>query len=183
MKLMMILLVSATFLAIVSVDCSKNQSTNSEEKILDPVDLLPKAGEISGWAPQGDPEQWVGEALYQPIDGEAEIYIRYGFQEAAFQDYQGSGSWSNTGLSVQIFQQESADQAKALYEDPGSGTGTQWTGSDAAGTQARTEQFPTSCTVEFYEKEYFVHIDIASGEDQALDVAKLFASHVSDRIP
>ena len=163
------------------VSCSKDKGTNPEDK--DPVDLLPKAGDISGWTPQGAPEEWVGDDLYQPINGAAEIYIRYGFEEAAFQDYQGSGSWSSTTVSVQVFKQESADQAQALYEDPGSGTGTPWTGSDAAGTQARTEQFSLSCTVEFYESKFFVHIDIASGEDQALEVAKLFARSVSDKVP
>jgi len=163
------------------VSCSKDKGINSEDK--DPMDLLPKAGDISGWTPQGAPEEWVGDDLYQPIDGAAEIYIRYGFEEAAFQDYQGSGSWSSTNVSVQVFQQESAAQAQALYEDPGSGTGTPWTGSDAAGIHARSEQFSLSCTVEFYESKFFVHIDIASGEDQALEVAKLFARSVSDKIP
>jgi hypothetical protein len=165
----------------IPASCSKDKAINSED--VDPVDLLPKAGDISGWTPQGDPDVWVGDDLYQPINGAAEIYIRYGFEEAAFQEYLGTGSWSSTNLSVQVFQQESVAQAQDLYEDPGSGTGTPWTGSDAAGTQARTEQFSLSCTVEFYESKFFVHIDIASGEDQALDVAKLFARSVSNKIP
>jgi len=183
MRYKMVFLLAALFLAMIVLNCSKDKSSNPQDQILDPVDLLPKAGEISGWTPQGEAQEWIGEALYQPINGEAEIYIRYGFQEAAFQDYQGSGSWANTTLSVRVFQQESAAQAKALYEDPGSGTGMPWTGSDAAGTQARTEQFPRSCSVDFYEREFFVTVDIGSGEDQALDVAKLFARNVSQKIP
>jgi hypothetical protein len=183
MKYKAVFLFVAIFLTMISLSCSKDKGSNPEDNVLDPVDLLPKAGEISGWTPQGEAEEWIGEALYQPINGEAEIYIRYGFQEAAFQDYQGSGSWSNTMLSVRVFQQESAAQAQALYEDPGSGTGTPWTGSDAAGTQARTEQLPLSSTVDFYESKFFVTVDIASGQDQALDVAKLFARNVSGKIP
>jgi hypothetical protein len=177
-----VLIVLIVFLGAAAVGCSKKKSSNPEQTVLDPIDLLPKAGEISGWSPQGDAEEWVGDALYQPINGEAEIYMRYGFQEAAFQDYQGSGSWANTVLSVRVFEQESAAQAKALYEDPGSGTGAPWTGGDAAGDQARTEQFALSCTVEFYEQQYFVHINIASGDDQALDMVKLFARNVSEKI-
>jgi hypothetical protein len=183
MKFRLIFPLSLVLLALIMAGCSKKKSADPGEKVLNPVDVLPRADEISGWTPQGDPEEWVGQALYQPINGEAEIYIRYGFEEAAFQDYQGSGSWSNTMLSVRVFQQESANQAQALYEDPGSGTGTPWTGSDAAGTQARTEQFSLSCSVEFHEDKFFVTIDIASGEDQALDVAKLFARNISGKIP
>ena len=164
------------------VGCSEDKGSNSQKKILDPVDLLPEAGEISGWTPQGEPQEWVGEALYQPINGAAEIYLLYGFQEAAFQDYQGSGSWSAVNLSVRIFRQESAAQAKALYQDPGSGTGTPWTGSDAVGAEARTEQYPLSCSLEFYQDEFFVHIDIVSGDDQALDVIKLFARNIWGKI-
>ena len=163
--------------------CSKDKGTDPEETILDPVDLLPTSEEISGWTPQGDAEEWVGEALYQPINGEAEIYLRHGFQEAAFLDYQGSGSWASTVLSVRIFDQGSADGAADLYDDPASGTGTPWTGSDAAGTRARTEQYALSCSVEFYEAEYFVHVDIRSGDDQALEVIKLFARNISGKIP
>ncbi len=164
------------------IGCSDDRGSNSQKKVLDPLDLLPEAGEISGWTPQGDPQEWIGEALYQPINGAAEIYLRYGFQEAAFQDYQGSGSWSVINLSVQVFRQESAAQAKALYQDPGSGTGTPWTDSEAAGAEARTEQYPLSCSLDFYQNEFFVHIDIASGDDQALDVIKLFARNIVDKI-
>jgi len=183
MKIKRFLPIAVLLLMVLNIGCSKKKGTDSEQQVLDPVDLLPRAGEISGWTPQGEAEEWIGDALYQPINGEAEIYMRYGFQEAAFQDYQGSGSWASTGLSVRVFEQESSAQAKALYEDPISGTGAQWTGSDAAGSEARTEQFSLSCSVEFYESKYFVHIDIASGEDQALDVVKLFARNVSQKIP
>ncbi len=178
-------IVLPTLLLIVLLlgSCSKDKGSNPDQTILDPVDLLPASGEISGWTPQGDPEEWVGEALYQPIDGEAEIHLRHGFQEAAFQDYQGSGSWATAVLTVRIFDQDTEDQARDLYEDPGSGTGTPWTGSQAAGTQARTEQYALSCSVEFHEAEYFIHIDIGSGEDQALDVVKLFARNISQKIP
>ena len=178
-KVLAWLLVLSLFLA----GCSKDKGTDPEETILDPVDLLPTSGEISGWTPQGEAEEWVGEALYQPINGEAETYLRHGFQEAAFLDYQGSGSWANTVLSVRIFDQGSAEQAANLYDDPASGTGTPWTGSEVAGTEARTEQYALSCIVEFHEAEYFVHVDISSGDDQALDVVKLFARNISQKIP
>jgi len=170
-------------ISLLLAGCTKDKGTDSEEIILDPVDLLPSAEEISGWTPQGVAEEWVGEALYQPINGEAEIYLRHGFQEAAFQDYQGSGSWANAVLSVRIFDQGNAEQAADLYDDPGSGTGTPWTGSEAAGSQARTEQYALSCIVEFHEAEYFVHVDISSGDDQALEVIKLFARNISQKIP
>jgi len=178
-KFLSCFLVIVLFLA----GCSKDKGTGPEETILDPVDLLPTSGEISGWTPQGAAEEWVGEALYQPIDGDAETYLRHGFEEAAFLDYQGSGSWANTVLSVRIFDQGSAEQAADLYDDPTSGTGTPWTGSEAAGTEARTEQYALSCSVEFHEAEYFVHVDIGSGDDQALEVVKLFARNISQKIP
>jgi hypothetical protein len=183
MKPRSIVLPALLLICFLVAGCSKDKGTDPEETVVDIIDLLPTSGEISGWTSQGEPEEWVGESLYQPINGEAEIHFRHGFQEAAFQDYQGSGSWANARIAVRIFDQGNAEQAAALYDDPGSGSGTPWTGGEAPGADARTEQYALSCTAEFHEAEYFVHVDINSGDDQALEVVKLFARNVSLKIP
>lgn len=100
------------------VGCSEDNPQKTAT--LQPADLLPASGEISGWDKVTGPGN--GEASDPPsllnlIDGGAEIYIEYGFVEGVIQDYQGTiGSESST-LVLWIFDQGSAANAEELFDD------------------------------------------------------------------
>jgi hypothetical protein len=49
--------------------------------------LLPPDGTPHGWLRQGQARLFAGAALYQHIDGGAELYNRFGFDRLAVQDY------------------------------------------------------------------------------------------------
>jgi hypothetical protein len=71
--------------------------------------VLPAAGAVPGWAPDGEPQEFVGEDLYAYIDGGAEIYHEYGFRRVVVQDYKNPDGKS---VSLEIF--EMADPAAAF---------------------------------------------------------------------
>ncbi|MDH4198093.1 MAG: hypothetical protein OEW05_11830, partial [Candidatus Aminicenantes bacterium] len=89
--------------------------------------ILPAASDLKGWAPSGRPEVFQGEALYEYIDGGAEIYQEYGFREVAVQDYK---SPSGNTVSLEVYLMDSAGAAYGIYtfKTTGEGRATGWEG-------------------------------------------------------
>ncbi|UCD58760.1 MAG: hypothetical protein JSV16_06535 [Candidatus Hydrogenedentota bacterium] len=73
--------------------------------------LLPVAGEAEGWKPAGEPESFRGEALYEHIDGGADIYFEYGFVTLVTQRYKKD----EKSVSVEIYRMEDTPAAFGIY--------------------------------------------------------------------
>ena len=59
----------------------------------DPIfKLLPADGTPPGWRRSGQERLFVGAALYQHINGGAELYHQHGFDRLAVQDYAKAGT-------------------------------------------------------------------------------------------
>jgi hypothetical protein len=158
----------------------------SEEKskaMLTPVDLLPADNDISGWAGLGAYEEANDyDGLYDLINGGAELFIDNGFVSAAFQIYSNCiGEVCTTALvHLRIYDQGTEDNAMATYDRVGTGIAMPW---DGAGMEARIDESGlASYTVEFWQRSFFIQIIIEEKTDEALNIAKLFASHVSGEI-
>ena len=91
------------------------------------LSILPSASDLKGWAPSGRPEVYQGEALYEYIDGGAEIYHEYGFREVAVQDFK---SRSGKAVSVEVYLMSSAAGAYGMYtfKTTGEGRAMGWEG-------------------------------------------------------
>jgi hypothetical protein len=76
------------------------------------ADLLPGNGEVQGWTKHRSMQHFVGEDLYEYIDGGAEIYHEYGFIQVAIQDYL---SGEEKSVSVEIFEMASPGSAYGMY--------------------------------------------------------------------
>lgn len=74
--------------------------------------LLPSGQEAGGWEADGSPQEFKGDDLYLYINGGAEIYQEYGFEEVLVQDYRGP---EGKGLSLEIFQMTSPGSAYGMY--------------------------------------------------------------------
>lgn len=83
------------------------------------LDLLPK-GEAAGWARDGAPEEYEGEALYIYINGGAEIYHEYGFRRVVLQDYESPLGGS---VSLEIFEMGTPEAAYGMFTFKRSGKG------------------------------------------------------------
>jgi len=71
--------------------------------------FLPASGELAGWQPEDAPQVFRGEALWEHINGGAEIYHEYGFEQATVQEYA-----NGTGKSVVVEVFEMTDPASAF---------------------------------------------------------------------
>lgn len=77
----------------------------------DILGLFPE--EVSGnWKKDGESFLYVGDNLFEYINGGAEIYHEYGFERAAVQEYIGPRSLS---VSVEIFEMKNAPAAFGIY--------------------------------------------------------------------
>lgn len=167
----------------VLLGCGKDDS-DEVKPLLNPVDLIPRDDEISGWARLGTYDEANDyDSLYAIIDGGAQIFIDNGFVSAVFQQYNcvSSGSeCSNALVSLRIYDQGSDENAQKVYDRVATGIGTPWNG---AGAEARIDESAlASYTIEFWLKNFYVQVIIDDKSDEALNIAKLFASHVSGKI-
>jgi hypothetical protein len=82
--------------------------------------LAAAAVEIDGWQMDFEPELYVGDALYQLIDGGAEVYHQFGFVQALATQYSDADGRS---ISLEVFEMGDVDGARNIYADKTGGTG------------------------------------------------------------
>ena len=80
-----------------------------------PTDLksyLPSGQDTGEWRGDGPPQEFKGDDLYLYIDGGAEIYREYGFEQVVVQDYKNLGG---KGFSLEIFRMSNPEAAFGMY--------------------------------------------------------------------
>ena len=75
--------------------------------------LLPTEGEVSGWEISSLPRFFESGNLWEYINGEAELYIQYGFRLVVTSDY--SSKEDAIPLTLEIYQMESPHHAFGIY--------------------------------------------------------------------
>jgi len=115
--------------------------------------LLPSPGFSAGWITDGKKETFGPENLYQHIDGEAELFIPYGFEALAFSLYVLEKD-PNTALAVDIYRMRSPLDAYGIYSN--------YRNPDADDINVGAEGFTGDTQLMFYQDRYFVEIT-ASG--------------------
>lgn len=81
---------------------------------------LPGEASVSGWARDGEPQEYEGENLYAYIDGGADIYQEYGFTRVVVQDYKSAAGKS---ASLEIFEMSAPASAFGMFSFKRSGSG------------------------------------------------------------
>ncbi len=74
--------------------------------------LLPRAGEIAGWAPDGAHQAAAGQELFALIDGGAEQFLQAGFDRAVIQSYLGDG---DRQVALEIYRMLTPQAAEAVF--------------------------------------------------------------------
>lgn len=163
-----------------------NESNPKDSSTLEPADLLPASGEISGWDKEsggyGEADDY--SSLWDLIDGAADQYIDYGFVEAVQQFYNGTIGGEDATLELFISDQGSAGNAAALFDDelvvpPNL---TAW---DEAGDEAGIDEVPLfQVSIYLRQDRFFVRVTVDKKNDDvaALNTAKAFALAVVDGI-
>lgn len=89
------------------------------------------AVEIDGWRMDYEPEIYVGDTLYELINGGAEVYHRFGFVQALATQYSDTDGRS---ISLEVFEMGDLEGARNIYSDKTGGSGESLDiGDEAAG--------------------------------------------------
>ncbi|MCU0612938.1 MAG: hypothetical protein MUE60_14270, partial [Candidatus Eisenbacteria bacterium] len=98
---------------VLTAACGEDGGTT----LVEPADLLPGDGEISGWSWDGIPAEATDQSsLYDLIDGGAEEFVEQGFVSGVLHRYRGILASTATTLEVFIADQGSLANAKSIFD-------------------------------------------------------------------
>jgi len=132
--------------------------------------LLPSPSALAGWKAAGSPEIYEAQSLYDRINGGAEIFFEYGFDQAIYQDYEKG----DDSLQVEIYDMLDDTAAFGIYsinrspraESVAIGGGGQQSGD----------------TVTFWQQQYYVVVRHFGGADADNGIMVEVARDISSRI-
>jgi hypothetical protein len=146
-------------------------SLRAQEK---PIDGLLPATCGSGWKIEGPVSTYSRENLYRYIDGEAELYMPYGFDRAATAIYSQAGN-KESGLVVNIFKMGSLLDAFGIYSNYRSPT--------LQTASVGAEGFVDESELMFFQDRYFVQIETSGTLTQESPVFLACAASVAHNLP
>lgn len=182
-------LVALLLMGLIWVGCEDDSSDGNGDNTLQPVDLLPQDGEISGWTKgtnEGDFQEAYDEgSLYDIINGGAVTYINHGMESAVQQVYRGTVGTEDADLYLFITDQGNATHCENLFNEP---TVLPPSGSviNDLGDEAVIDRSPLFQIVLYFRQDRFfvrITIDKQGDPDAAENIAMLFARNVEADIP
>jgi len=145
-----------------------------------PQDFLPQ--EIGGMAADGAVRVATTTAQLQEIvDGGYQTYTQHGFREVAERNYAGSVGGTPTTLRARVFDQGSAANAEALYDDVNVDPGG-CSIFEELGDEARICTGITSLTLQFRRDIYWIELVMFNTSADARAVLELVARHIDGEI-
>ncbi|MBZ5496468.1 MAG: hypothetical protein LAP85_08695 [Acidobacteriia bacterium] len=165
--------------------CAKKESSNKEEaKAVEPaarpsdvspqlLALLPAKNEVPGWAMSQKPRSFKAGDLYEYIDGAADSFLAYGFQEVASADYKQDG----TGYEavVEIYQMKDPLNAFGKYTEERN-PGYQF-------LKIGNEGYSGGTSVNFWSGPYYVKITTFDEKDAIKQEMTKLANAVAGKVP
>ena len=94
------------------------------------------------------------------------------------QEYQGTIQGTDVFVEIRIFDQGSAANAEALYDELLLQAANPQVWDDGAGVEAAIERLGLAQRIQFRKGSYFISLTISSGLDEALNVLKTFALNI-----
>ncbi len=133
--------------------------------------LLPPSGFAGGWTRNGQAKIFPASALYNHIDGGAEIFLELGFEEATVQRYTRAAD----EIVVECYRMRDAEAALAIYLDK-CGAETPSPGFDERHTAGRYQLL-------FVRDRYFVILNNPPGTPAVAPALVEFARAIAGRLP
>ncbi len=136
--------------------------------------LIPKRDLPRGWTLGEGPQIYTKKNLFERIDGQAELFFKYGFQKSIFGTYQ-SKKESKDEVEVDIYDMGTVIQAFGIFsrfrnEDRPGGFGL--------------DSYLDDHSIFFYKSKYFVVLYAAeSNADLLREFSKLISSKIKDPSP
>ncbi|HEX2994928.1 MAG TPA: DUF6599 family protein [Anaerolineales bacterium] len=135
-----------------------------------PLDtLLPADGSISGWEAPDAVLIYEHDNLYNLVDGQADAFFAYGFEQVAVQRYQNA---ARTRLNVEIWQLATSSDAYGLFHSGMAGQPA------AIGVEGDSDP---GRRLAFWQQRYFV--SVTATEIVPDETLWTFAKEIAQRLP
>jgi hypothetical protein len=136
--------------------------------------LFPSTGFEKGWHREGKPRHFGPDNLYEAIDGEADLYLTYGFREMASLLYHW-GSPEDTFFVVDVYRMDGPLNAFGLYSG--------FRHPEYRFQDIGTEGFESEYGLKFHKGEYLVDVKMGDYSEKCRRAAWIVAKEIARRIP
>ncbi len=136
--------------------------------------LLPLSGLLPGWALAGPIKKYTGEDLFEYINGEAELYLQFGFKILTAGLYLKDGN-EKLGIAADVYEMGSDLEAFGIYANYRKPT--------AEPVKAGIEGFVSPSQLMFYQGRYFVQLNASGAATQDQAVFLNLAGLISRNLP
>ena len=126
---------------------------------------------IDGWRMDYEPEIYVGDTLFELINGGAEVYHRFGFVQALATQYSDS---EDRSISLEVFEMGDLEGARKIYTDKTGGSGEPL----VIGDEALSEDY----SLNFRSGRFLVTITGFDSEEQTTDGILELARAVAEEL-
>ncbi len=141
-----------------------------DEAVID--GLLPASGEITGWSRGGESLRYGPEDLWEYINGAAENFLAYGFEQVVAQDYRRE---DGRELKVDIYRLGNPLMAFGIY--------SQLRGPDLNYLPIGAEGFCDPYSLHFWKDSYYVKVAMYEESEELSAVMERFAEAIAGKIP
>jgi hypothetical protein len=132
-------------------------------------EILSQTDAISGWEPNGDQTIFDRENLYDLVNGQADAFFAFGFEQVVVQDYKNA---DDAAVTIEAWQLGTPADAHGLFTVSIAGAPTQ-VGNDGDTDPGRR--------IAFWQDRYFVQVRARQDIDDS-DL-RAFAASVADALP
>lgn len=159
-----ILVLLAILFALTLLQCSKEEEKTGIAK------LLPDKIELRDWRPADTVQVYVGQDLYELIDGGAEIYHEYGFNQVAAREYTNG----DKSIMAEVFEMADPRSAFGIY--------TFKTGKNGKRVHIGDEGQLSDYYLNFRKGNYVVTLTGYDSDVATIQGLNTIANQISDRI-
>jgi hypothetical protein len=134
--------------------------------------LLPGAGAVSGWNLDGEPRFFTADNLWEFINGAAEGYLLYGFEEVVTSDY--ANEVSGQSAVIDVYQMQDPVHAFGMY--------CQERNPDYEFLSIGGGGYLTGTALNFWQGPYYVKMTVFEESDELKGELQKLADVVSSKI-
>jgi hypothetical protein len=139
----------------------------------EPAALLPGSDDLPGWVRSTEPEVFDADTLYEYINGQAPLFLDYGFQDVATAEY--TGTADDRSLVVDIYRMVGSAEAFGIFA-------AERTPGDLP-ADVGVDGYVGSNVLNFWKGPYYVKLVSYTFGDDTGDVLLQVARSVAARIP
>lgn len=116
-------------------------------------DVFPGADAVQGWTPTGDVETFNSDTIFNLVDGQADFFFAYGFEQVAVRRYQNA---AGVKLNIELWQLATPADAYGLFAAGISGTPLD--SASASIARANDVDAEAGRRVAFWQNRYVVQV-------------------------